>query len=158
MLCGPACTDHDFTGPVVVTVDGSSTAESALEPAREVAAALGVKLWVISVVPEATSANVAERQARGEHVSESGYVRALVDRLTSEGVDAGWEIVHDDDAAQGVAAFVRALEAAVVVCASHGRSGVAREVFGRVSMGIVEHSPAPVLVVRSDTPDPAELV
>jgi nucleotide-binding universal stress UspA family protein len=153
VLCGPDCTDPPVGASVVVPLDGSPRAEAAIEVGRAVAAATGVKLWLVTVVSGATAETVAELRASGENVSESGYVRSVAETLAADGVDVGWEVVHDEDPVAGIAGFVADQGSTMAVAATHGDTGVARRLFGSVCMGLVEQGTVPVLVVKTDVQD-----
>lgn len=158
MLCGPNCNEPPIGSSVVVPVDGSTRAEAALQPALAVAASTGAKLWIVTVVPSAVADTVASLRARGEAVSESGYLRALAETLAASGADVGWEVVHGDDPVDGVMSFVDKQGSSVIVAATHGETGVAKRLFGSVCLGLVESGSVPVVIVKTDETDPEPLL
>jgi nucleotide-binding universal stress UspA family protein len=149
VMCGPHAVPSEAAGSVIVGLDGSPTAEAAIEPAVVLARSLDATLWLVKVVDAATSIEVARLRDQGHRVSESGYVREKADQLKAGGVDVGWEIVHSEETAPALASFAAERGAAMIVASSHGETGVARRVFGSVSLGLVEHSTMPVVIVRS---------
>lgn len=158
MLSGPGSERPPVGGPIVVPLDGSTRAESALTPALALAEDQGSKLWLVTAVPSATVEAVARHRARGERVSESGYLRAVAAELVDRGHDVGWEVVHNDDPVAGISAFVETQEASLVVAATHGDTGVAKRLFGSVCLGLVERGTVPVIVVRTDVADSPPLL
>lgn len=158
VLCGPHCHEPPVGTSVIVPLDGSPRAESALQPALAMAGRHGVKLWVVTSVSSATSETVADLRAKGERVSESGYVRAIADSLAESGVDVGWEVVHNEDPVAGIVGFAQDRGSSMVVAATHGDTGMAKRLFGSVCLGLVERGPIPVMVVRTDTRDAAPLL
>lgn len=150
VLCGPHCLDPPIGSSVVVPLDGSTRAEAALGPAIAIAEQTRSKLWITTVVPASTVATVASLRARGERVSESGYLRSLADVLSAADVDVGWEIVHEEDPVEGIVAFVRDQGSSIVVAATHGDTGIAKRLFGSVCLGLVEQGPVPIVVVKAD--------
>jgi nucleotide-binding universal stress UspA family protein len=81
--------------------------------------------------------------------SETSYVARLARELrstTDRGVE--YESLHGKDAAKAIVAYAGERGAAVVLVATHGRTGLARLAAGSVAMGVVRRSPCPVLVYR----------
>ncbi len=154
LMIGPAAQiDAPIHGDVVVGLDGSAMAERGLPLAIGLAAALDSQVWAVQVVPSATTDEIERLRARGEHVSESAYIRDALDRANSR--SAAWEIVHGDDPAHSLTELVRDRDAAFLVLATHGQSALPRAVFGNVCMAMVRHSPRPVLVVSPTAAKPA---
>ena len=149
VLAGPRCIEPKVGSSVVAALDGSDRAEKTIAPAAAVAAASQTKLWLVTAVSEATARTVAELRERGQDVSESAYLRAVATRLEADGVDVGWQLVHDDDPVAGLISFAINQGASMIVAASHGETGVARRLFGSVCMGLVERAAVPILVVKA---------
>jgi len=122
-------------GPLVVAVDGSDAAYAALGVALEWDRTLerGVTLVHVAhpldvdLVPDAVL-DTAKRR----------YPGVAMDASVVRSREPEWEIVD----------FARGLDASLVVCASHGRSGARRLVMGSVAMGVVHRASCPVLVHR----------
>jgi nucleotide-binding universal stress UspA family protein len=76
----------------------------------------------------------------------------LTRELSVRGVTATWHTVSDSDPASGILLFASDLPGAVVVMASHGRTGLRRLALGSVTLEVLAHSPQPVLVVPAGTP------
>jgi nucleotide-binding universal stress UspA family protein len=62
-------------------------------------------------------------------------------------MNATWQTVSDADPASGILRFASGLPGAVVVMASHGRTGLRRLALGSVTLDVLGRSPHPVLVV-----------
>jgi nucleotide-binding universal stress UspA family protein len=122
----------------VVALDGSSAALEALGTAVELDRALGAGITLVHVahpldtdlVPDAVL-EAATKQYPDEHL------RASVLRSR----DAEWEVVD----------HARRVGASLVVCSSHGRTGLSRVLMGSVAMGIVRRAACPVVVQRPTT-------
>jgi nucleotide-binding universal stress UspA family protein len=91
--------------------------------------------------------------------SDTSADRATLDNLTRlthelsvRGVTATWHTVSDPDPASGILLFASDQPSAVVVTASHGRTGLRRLALGSVTLDVLAHSPQPVLVVPAGTP------
>lgn len=148
VLCGPNVSAGEVSGSIVVALDGSPTAEVGIGLGLSMARSLGVSLWLAQVVDTTTSARVRALADAGDQVSESAYLRDVVDRVESDGVDVGWEILHNDDAVSGIVEFAAKQGAGLVVAASHGASGLSHQLFGSTCLGIVEHASSPVMIGR----------
>lgn len=157
LLVGPHADYEDVAKPVIVALDGSPTAEGALDCAVAFSAALGQRLELVQVIDPATSAHVARLRSGGQQVSESGHVRAVAERLIADGHNVGWEVVHDTDPIRGLLAVEHRMGAGVIVVGSHGDSGLVRRMLGSTAMGLVAESSAPVLVMATGGRDEIEI-
>ena len=140
----------------VVPLDGSELAEAALPIARELADSLGGRLVLVGVIPAPgqfvagqggaistyTDPDLAELQAE-VHTYLEGIARR---------VGAGTQMemaIREGDAATQVAQVAQEYAAAMVVMATHGRTGAIRSILGSVAGSVVHHSSGPVLLVRA---------
>lgn len=136
LLAGPRVAAAPPTR-VVACLDGSRFAEQALPVAQGLAEQLDVPLVLVQVVEEAGPGAPLD-------VPESGYVEHQARALTGE---VSWEVLHGDDAASAIAAWIGDDPGTVVVLASHGRSGLSQLVLGSVAAGVIRVATGPVLVV-----------
>jgi nucleotide-binding universal stress UspA family protein len=149
MMVGPHVGDEvGLTGRIVACVDGSSESERTLEPAWRWAAALDLPLWLVEV---AEPGPPPERLTTGE-LPESSHLAALAGRLG--GVD-GWGVLHDKDPARALMGMAGSATepTALLVMATHGRTGWDRLRLGSVTIATVQGAPTPVLVVPA-APEP----
>jgi len=147
-------------GPAVIAYDASETARHAIRRAAPVLGrgreAIVVTAWepspplvsgspisdvdLMPVVDEMD--DVLERAAQedaeagAELAREAGLDARPKARLATGGV---WRAVDE---------FAREQGAALIVCGSHGRRGLAAAIMGSVSTALVHHAELPVLVVR----------
>jgi len=150
--------DHEHLDrPVVIALDGSPTAERALDTAVAFAESIDQRLVLVQVVTSATSAHVAKLRSEGQRVSESGHLRSIADRLADNGHQVGWEVVHADDAVTGILGAVRSLGAGVITLGTHGDSGLARRMLGSTAMGLVAEGSCPVLMATTGGHDELEI-
>jgi nucleotide-binding universal stress UspA family protein len=151
---------------ILVPLDGSPLAEVALPYAEAIAKALSWTVVLLSVVapdpgphPRPGSAPI-EAPLDQETYPAGGYERfqeedaaamdalaAPVGRLQSAGVTALAE-VGVGNARDVIVERASEDNVAVVVMASHGRTGLARIFRGSVAAGVVDRATKPVLVVR----------
>ena len=71
----------------------------------------------------------------------------LTRELWAQGVKATWEAVSGTDPVAGIVRYASDLPGAIVVMASHGRTGLRRLALGSVTLAVLAHLPHPVLVV-----------
>jgi nucleotide-binding universal stress UspA family protein len=143
LVVGPYVTeDAALAGRIVACVDGSAESERTLQPAKEWSAALGLPLWVVEVVEPGAPAE----WARPGDSFDSGHVAALARGLG--GVE-GWDVLHDRHPADALVDMVAsaAERTALLVMATHGRTGWGRLRLGSVTTATVHGSAVPVLVV-----------
>jgi nucleotide-binding universal stress UspA family protein len=158
-------------GPVLAAVGDADLAEEVLEPALELAAALGTRLLLVHVVapPDRSAAYVHAAAdvlpALGDGVpivgapeSLGGPDGALLDqaqrhledlaaRLRGRGV-AVEVAVELGDPAGAIVRVAREVGASAIALATHRRGEIARLVVGSVAMTVVARAGLPVLLVR----------
>jgi nucleotide-binding universal stress UspA family protein len=140
---------------VVVPLDGSPLAETALEPAQRIAQRLHATLHLVRVlepqVPsiDATGASVPEPRLEQDLRAETlAYLQALANgRSSGAGVKSTFALV-DGPVVKALVEHVNAVADALVVMTTHGRTGLARVLLGSVTDSLVRSSIAPVLTIR----------
>ncbi len=142
---------------IVVPLDGSELAESALGPAREFAGLFDSKLLLVRVVPapvELTAvtgvpgvplAGEGHRTRVDEAETYLGEVRSRMD-----GDRTAVAVVEASGAAEGVVEQARKEGADLIALSTHGRGGLARAVLGSVTDKVIRTSHLPVLVARPE--------
>ncbi len=137
------------TQKVVLPVDDSALSESATSIAVDLAEALQVPLWVVSV---ASPRHEAKSGGRGVElvVGHSRYVHNLAAKIkrSHPDLDVEYEALHDEHPAEAIVRFVG--DDGTAVMATHGRSGLSRLVAGSVTTGVVAHSKRAVVVFRPE--------
>jgi nucleotide-binding universal stress UspA family protein len=146
---------------VVVALDGSTLAESALTLAAAVARGAGATLHLVRVIepfwrsayatiaPEAVylgEAQVAGLEERAESDARA-YLDELAGTLRGDGLRVVWETRYGRPAEE-LARAVETSDASLVVMATHGRGGVSRWALGSVTSELLQRGVAPVMVVR----------
>lgn len=141
---------------LLVPLDGSEFAEEALPVAVRLAERLGGSLVLVQavpvpmpvavpggvVVPEAFDLDSAQAEAHA-------YLRRVADRLAREhpGLESQVE-VRVGLAADAIVAASRDHHAALVVMATHGRTGVGALLLGSVADAVLRQGSVPLLLVR----------
>ncbi|MFP3901257.1 MAG: universal stress protein [Acidimicrobiia bacterium] len=143
-------------GSVVVGVDGSAPAESALRWAADLAALLGAPLTVAHAVDESFATVGAMVEGAGEAAGDPAVAEAE-DALRSwcrPVLDAGTAVEMVVERGDAASQLVRLAEppGTVVVVGSRGRGGFDELRLGSVSNRVVHHASSPVAVVHGARP------
>jgi len=132
---------------VIVPLDGSAFAETALETAASLAEDLHAKLILVSV----------EEDPAGLH-ADRPYLPMVRTRLAEKypqlAIDTDMRV---GDAAFGVEQMVAQHEAALVVMATHGRGGARRAILGSVAGKLVQQCDVPLVLMRPVGVEASEL-
>lgn len=152
VLVGPHVEPNDFSGPVIVSVDGSQESEIALPLAAAWAIELRATPWIVNVAPS-ESAGASDKN----DVFENAYPARLARDLASfSGHAVEFDELHGRHPDRAVADYAKGRGASMIVASSHGRSGLSRLTMGSVTAGFVRHATCPVTVVRLPHPVHAE--
>jgi nucleotide-binding universal stress UspA family protein len=122
---------------VLLATDASQASVAAEDHAVELAARLGARLLVLSVV-SGTTAVRDERQLA---------IESIVQRARGAGADAQG-MTWDGEAGESIVDVAEAESADLIVVGTHGRGAVGRLFLGSVSDYVVRHARCPVMVVR----------
>lgn len=146
---------------ILVPLDGSTRAESAIPVAARLAQASGGSVILLQVVAPPVSPgkfNVPEaypRVSTDEELAEATeYLKALAQTSTLGGVTTEVQALVGAVAPEILFA-TQTLHADLIVMWSHGDTGFKRWALGSVAHKLVPHSPVPVLVLRDGGPIPA---
>jgi nucleotide-binding universal stress UspA family protein/predicted transcriptional regulator len=144
---------------LLVPLDGSEESEAALPWATKLAQERGLSLTLASV---AEYPNYATGAGFDESMSVEVYEQVLkteeeeavscLNRAQAQLADAGLQveaIMRDGRAAFTLLDLADERSAALIVIASHGRSGFKRVVLGSVAKQLVSHTSIPVFLVRA---------
>ncbi len=148
---------------ILVTLDGSKLAESALPHAVEQARMSGGSVILLRCIdpPQVFMGNVemsfvefSDKAARLEREQAEGYLAEIRKRpeLASLVVSS---IVPCGPAADEILDYAQTEGVELIVLSTHGRTGVGRFLYGSVAERVVRHSPCPVLVVGAGMAVPA---
>jgi nucleotide-binding universal stress UspA family protein len=122
---------------ILLATDASQASTAAEDHAVELAARLGARLLVLSVVSGTPTAR-DERQLA---------VESIVQRARAAGADAQG-MTWDGVAGESIVDAAEAESADLIVVGTHERGAVGRLFLGSVSDHVVRHARCPVMVVR----------
>ncbi|MEW5815228.1 MAG: universal stress protein [Spirochaetota bacterium] len=140
---------------ILVPLDGSKFAESALEHVRAIAQGRLVDKVVlirvlIPIIMDAKDYLGAERVREAEDKLEADakeYLDKTATDLRKEGIPVETKIVVDGEPAAKILEVAREERVDLIIMSTHGRSGFTRWIFGSVANRVLIHSSVPVLMV-----------
>jgi nucleotide-binding universal stress UspA family protein len=150
---------------IVVPLDGSPLAETALPQATELARLSGAEIRLVRVVDftmmeKSGAFGLALEYAppqeffNVEFEDAASYLAETADRLRASGSTVSYEVGRGR-VAQVIANYCEPGD--VVVMASHGRGGLSRWFLGSVAEDVVRRSIVPVMLVRAQKASEPEL-
>jgi nucleotide-binding universal stress UspA family protein len=135
---------------ILLATDASPASQPASDQAIDLAAQMGARLLVVSVVGSARQPSEASgAPGRPSETREmlSAAAQAIVQKARAAGADATF-LVWEGTPGEAIVAAADSENADLIVVGSHGRSGVSRFLIGSVSDYVVRHAHCPVMVVR----------
>lgn len=143
---------------VLVPLDGSALAESALAHVSGLAREMKLKVHLVRVFSLPKTAFVVAdgmfdqgpavfREARRQEAEQ--YLAAKVHELRTEGVESIAASAVEGDPASEIIDLARAARDNLIAMSTHGKSGVTRWMLGSVAERVVQHSGDPVLLIRA---------
>lgn len=147
---------------IVVPLDGSGWSERAVTHAAKIALENDAELILLHVYhsPLAEYADTLALSNQGDMVNSEReeikrYLIAMRNDLRSQGVKVRGHIINGRDPARNIVNYVRGENADLVVMSSHGRTGLAKFLFGSVAGKVMKGLDIPVLLVHPDKPEEA---
>ena len=143
---------------ILVPVDGSETAQMAVDKASALAKAFGSQVTVIYVIDPYPFTGVGTDFAYGQaeylnaataEANES--VKVAKQSFADAGVNVDTSVVEAHTAWRGIVEAGESLQADLIVMGSHGRNALEKLVLGSVAQAVLSHTKLPVLVVRDVT-------
>lgn len=141
---------------ILVPVDGSELAQRALREAVQLARALSARMRVIHIVsstpwitqgsPEVMEEFITQMRSTGESIIREAKTVA---RSADIQVDDRLIDTIGERAGKYIVAEANDWPAELIVCGTHGRSGLNRLLMGSDAEYVVRHSPVPVLLIRA---------
>lgn len=137
---------------ILVPLDGSALAETAIPHATLLASATQARIELIRVTVlrfiqqlDAGSFTVQEEADREEAES---YLQEWQRRLESQGFEVGYQLLPGS-VAEEIAKYASRIQADVIVMSTHGRTGTRLWAYGSVAYGVLRNAPCCVLVARA---------
>jgi len=147
---------------LIVPLDGSELAESALATAAEIADRTGASI-TLAQVPTVPAYVTTIPETSGwipgylrEQANEATlYLRAQASALAESGItsDIDVEVVRSGGVADGILASAEEHGVDLIVMSTHGRTGLGRWMFGSVADRVLRGAEIPVWLVRAPVED-----
>lgn len=135
---------------ILVPLDGSSLAETALPKAAELAAASGARLLLVRAAEAHTLPGLDPTDAQIKVIREAEtYLGAVRDRLGAQGLGKVETSVWYGPAAYSVVEAAGLRRADLIVMTTHGRSGLGRLILGSVAESVLRGTRVPILLIRA---------
>lgn len=137
---------------LLVPLDGSAFAESALPHAVALAQAFGGTILLLRTVEPSLLAHhypltsLAEEALEQEKQQARSYLESVAERLRNDGIAANTTVLTGWPA-DIIVYRGAALGPQLIVMATHGHTGVRRLLLGNVALEVVRRSPLPVLLI-----------
>ena len=130
---------------IIVTLDGSELAETALLPGLALSQALGLDVTLLQV-DEGTLVPPSSQVPKKESLRYANlYLQTVIERFGHEPLKTA--VLHGKPA-EAILDYAEKVPDSLIVISTHGRTGLARWVFGSVADKIVRGAASPVLVIR----------
>jgi nucleotide-binding universal stress UspA family protein len=140
---------------ILVPIDGSPTAQLAIDKAIGMAKAFGARVTAIFVIDPYPFTGVGTDFAYGqaEYLSAAtaeatAATKAAKEAFEAAGVAVETAVIEAHAAWRGVVQAAESSQTDLIVMGSHGRSGLEKLVLGSVTQAVLSHTHVPVLVVR----------
>ena len=140
---------------ILVPVDGSPTAQLAIDKAIGMARAFGARVTAIFVIDPYPFTGIGADFAYGQAdylsaatAQANAAIRTAKVAFEAAGVAVETSVVEAHAAWRGVVDAAAAAQVDLIVMGSHGRSGLEKLVLGSVTQAVLSHTHLPVLVVR----------
>lgn len=131
---------------VLVTVDGSETAEAILPFILQIAGPLDLDVVLLRVSPAGAPSAV------DTHLIAEVYLERLAEEIEGRGVRVTTR-VREGAPVEGILTAVREEDIDLIAMTTHGRSGPARLLFGSVAEGVLREAGVPVIIMRQTERD-----
>jgi nucleotide-binding universal stress UspA family protein len=147
---------HTNIGKMLVPLDGSGLSEKAIEPALQVARALGAEVTFMQAVPikrvdprqveslEAIEHGLGEAMERSNQTDARYYLEKVRNRFEDLGVAIA---VGPTPAAESILDYADQREIQLIAMATHGRSGLRRWIYGSVTEKVLHRGCCSMLIV-----------
>ena len=144
---------------LLVPLDGSHIAESALPAALELAAKFGGEITLVRIVSSPASLPAVDGRAYGnlhfemrEHIHKEAetYLKLLKNSLRQQGYVVHHQVIEGESPASAILEKVADQDMDAIVMSTHGWGGLARWMFGSVADKVMRRADVPVVLIRAN--------
>jgi len=139
---------------ILVPLDGSELAKTALDQAEKLAKTFDAEIILFQVVPFmpiygspelVTPLIVDEKQKE----AAEKYLANLAEELRKKGLKVAAMVRTGQQVAVEIIDFAKETGADLIIMCTHGRSGISRWVLGSIAHKVLTRAETPILLVRS---------
>jgi nucleotide-binding universal stress UspA family protein len=144
-------------GTILVPLDGSRRSEWALRLGLNLATAAGASATCLYVVPEPEVIEGAASEVLRSHAEAYvtsgrqvalGYLRALIDKLETPGVETCVRVESGTNVPREITRVADEVKASLILASAHGHTGATGCRFGAVTMGLLQRVNRPLLILQ----------
>lgn len=144
---------------LLVPLDGSHAAESALPAALELAAKFDSEMTLFRVITTPTSLPDIEGRAYGNlhfemrqhlYYEADTYLKLLRNSLRQQGYIVHHQVKENESPANAILEMADAQAMDAIVMSTHGWGGLARWMFGSVADKVMRRTDIPVVLIRAN--------
>lgn len=149
---------------ILVPLDGSQLAETALVAAKEMAARFDSEIMLLRIVTpihptiemggDAYASLLVNLRKQAFEEAEV-YLKQKRNILRNQGFRVQAHISEEQPIAEAIVHIVKSLNVDTIVMSTHGRGGLSRWVYGSVADKVLRSADVPVLLIRA-TEDPVD--
>ena len=149
---------------ILVPLDGSTWAERAIPHAMRIARDNEAELILFTVyqlpmreyMDQMALAGVTEISNQIRERAKN-YMSSMRSKLRNEGVNVSYQLVEGSSPAEKICDFVTHEGVDLVVMSTHGRTALARFLFGSVAQKVMQAVRVPVMLIRPDEAEGQEV-
>lgn len=134
---------------ILVPLDGSALAETALPGAIWFSHIFGAKITLLHVIERHAPANVHGERHLTNETDAMAYLKSIASAFPP-GVETGFHVHNEEvsDVARSIAQHASELIQDLVVMCSHGKSGLRQLMVGSIAQQVIGYGTAPVLLIQ----------
>jgi nucleotide-binding universal stress UspA family protein len=134
---------------LLVPLDGSSLAETALPAAAYLAQLFGASVTLIHVIEKDAPKEIHKDRHLTEPEEAEAYLKDVASRAFPEGTKVEWHVHIEEvkDVARSIVLHAQELEPDLLVMCTHGRGGVRDWLMGSIAQQVVAAGKTPLLLI-----------
>ena len=135
---------------IMVTLDGSATANQAMPHAEFLAKTFGAELSLFRVVPDVPRVGRVGPEDEKQRRNTDDAERDLNSQAEMLRHHLAIKVVTDvGEPAEQIVEYAKQHEVDLIVMTTHGRSGFSRMIYGSVAEQVLHTAPCAILLIRS---------
>ncbi len=133
---------------ILVPLDISERPHTILEPAVELAEAMGAELILLHVMPTKSAVGIPVGHPPGREDIAEAYLEGIAERLRETSIVVHSRVVQQTTPVQAILDVIREERVDLIALTTDGHAGLKRALLGSVSESVLRDSHTPVLLER----------